>query len=74
MLKVCVHPSRHCNNEYGPAWKTREHSQSIKARPEGPICCALSLGKGATLSVATKHNNCTLQATLSMQGVTQRLP
>ncbi|WP_369817619.1 DUF6713 family protein [Alcanivorax sp. HI0083] len=68
MLKVCVHPSRHCNNECGPAWKTR------RARPEGPICCALPLGKGATRTVATKHNSCTLQATLSAQGVIQRLP
>ncbi|WP_231880658.1 hypothetical protein, partial [Alcanivorax sp. HI0083] len=34
----------------------------------------LSLGKGATLTVAAKHNSCTLQATLSTQGVIQRLP
>ncbi|KGD62074.1 hypothetical protein T9A_01283 [Alcanivorax jadensis T9] len=61
--KVCVHPS----NECGPAWKTR------RARPEGHIRCALSLGKGATLSVATKHNSCTLQATLNTQEALQRL-
>ena len=66
MLTVCVHPSRHCNNECGPAWKTR------RARPEGPICCALSLGKGTTLSVATKHNSCTLLTTLSTQGAFQQ--
>ena len=67
-MKVYVHPSKKGNNECGPAWKTR------RAWPEGHICCALSLGKGATLSVATKHNSCTLQATLSTQGVIQRLP
>jgi len=67
-LKVYVHPSKKRNNECGPAWKTR------RARPEGPICCALPLGKGTTLTVATKHNSCTLQATLSTQGVIQRLP
>ena len=66
LLKVYVHPSKKRNNECGPAWKTR------RARPEGPICCALSLGKGATLPVATKHNSCTLQATLSMQGASQQ--
>ena len=68
ILKVYVHPSRNCNDEYGPAWKTR------RARPEAHICCALSLGKGATLTVETRLNSCTLQATLSMQGVVQRLP
>jgi len=68
LLKVYVHPSKKRNNECGPAWKTR------RARPEGPICCALPLGKGTTLTVATKHNSCTLQATLSTQGVIQRLP
>ena len=66
LLKVYVHPSKKRNNECGPAWKTR------RARPEGPICCALSLGKGTTLSIATKHNSCTLQATLSTQGAFQQ--
>jgi hypothetical protein len=41
--------------------------------PEGPICCALSLGKGAILPVATKHNSTTFQATPSKQGVIQGL-
>ena len=63
-----VHPSKKRNNECGPAWKTR------RARPEGPICCVFSLEKGTTLIVATKHNSCTLQTTLSTQGVIQRLP
>ena len=67
-LKVYVHPSKKRNNECGPAWKTR------RARPEAPICCALPLGKGATLTIETRHNSCTLQVTLSMQGVIQRFP
>jgi len=32
----------------------------------------LSLGKGTTLPVATKHTSCTLQTTLSAQGVFQQ--
>ncbi len=66
ILKVYVHPSKKRNNECGPAWKTR------RARPEAHICCALPLGKGTTLTIETRHNSCTLQATLSMQGVFQR--
>jgi hypothetical protein len=34
----------------------------------------LSLGKGTTLPVATKHNSYTLQASLSTQRVIQQLP
>ena len=68
ILKVYVNPSKNCNNECGSAWKTR------RARPEGHICCALSLGKGTTLPVATKHNSCALQATLSTQERGQRHP
>jgi twitching motility two-component system response regulator PilH len=34
----------------------------------------LSLGTGTSLTVATQPNSCTLQATLSTQGVIQRLP
>ena len=55
-LKVYVHPSKKRNNECGPAWKTR------RARPEAHICCALPLGKGATLTIETRLNSCTLQA------------
>ncbi|MAX55720.1 MAG: hypothetical protein CL537_09470 [Alcanivoracaceae bacterium] len=72
-LKVYFHPSalhlrRKRNNECGPAWKTR------RARPGAHICYALPLGKGATLTIETRHNSCTLQVTLSTQGVIQRLP
>jgi len=59
LMKVYVDPSKKGNNECGPAWKTR------RAWPEAPICCALPLGKGTTLSVETRHNSCTLQAMLS---------
>ena len=62
------------NNECEPAWKTRSTLACIKARPEAHICCALPPGKGTTLPVETRHNSCTLQATLSTQGVIQRLP
>ena len=68
LLKVYVHPSKKCNNECGPAWKTR------RAWPEAHICCALPLGKGTTLTIETRHSSCTLQATLSMQRVIQRFP
>jgi len=34
----------------------------------------LSLGKGPTLSVKTRHNSCKLQATLSTQEMGQRHP
>ena len=79
ILKVYVHPSalhlrRKRNNECGPAWKTLRTLTSIKARPEAHICCALPPGKGTTLTVETRHNSCTLQDTLSMQGVIQRFP
>ncbi len=67
-MKVYVHPSKKRNNECGPAWKTR------RARPEAHICGALSLGKGTTLTIEPRRNSCTLQATLSMQGVIQRFP
>jgi len=60
-----VDPSKKVNNECGPAGKTRSTRSGIKARPEAHICCALPLGKGTTLSVETRHNSCTLQATLS---------
>ena len=66
LLKVYVDPSKKRNNECGPAWKTR------RARPEAHICCALPLGKGTTLPIETRHNSCTLQATLSMQGAFQQ--
>ena len=68
LLKVYVHPSKKRNNECGPAWMTR------RARPEAHSCCALPLGKGTTLTIETRRNSCTLQATLSMQGVFQRFP
>ena len=45
-----------------------------RAWPEAHICCALPFGKGATLTIKARHNSCTLQATLSMQGVIQRFP
>ena len=45
-----------------------------RAWPEAHICCALPLGKGTTLTIKTRRNSCTLQATLSMQGVFQRFP
>lgn len=45
-----------------------------RARPEARICCALSLGKGATLTVETRHNSCTLPTTLSKQGGIQKRP
>ena len=73
LLKVYVHPLKKRNNECGPAWKTLRTLTSIKARPEAHICCALPLGKGTTLTVETRHNSCTLQDTLSMQRVIQRL-
>ena len=68
LLKVYVHPSKKRNNECGPAWKTR------RARPEAHICRALPLGKGTTLTIEPRRNSCTLQTTLSMQGVIQRFP
>ncbi|MDO3385178.1 hypothetical protein QWI17_04920, partial [Gilvimarinus sp. SDUM040013] len=65
-LTVCAHPSKSGNDEYGPAWKSR------RARPEAHICCALPLAKGTTLSIETRRDICTLQATLSMHGVFQQ--
>ncbi|EAR10296.1 acetyl-CoA acetyltransferase [Reinekea sp. MED297] len=60
------HPSKKDNAESGPV------RVPLRAGPETHIGCALPLGKGATLSVETKHTRCTFQISLSMQRLFQQ--